>query len=99
MDCSGFVSMAWMLSKPGLSTFTLPTVSHPIAKEQLQPGDAMLCTTSHVVLFGGWTDASHTHYVGLSEVDTAQGTQKKVYPYPYFRDPKCFVPYRLNNVC
>lgn len=34
-DCSGFVSMAWMLSKPGLTTSTLKGVSHSINKADL----------------------------------------------------------------
>ena len=91
--------MAWMLKKPGLTTHTLPSVSHRIGKDQLLPGDAMLCASKHVVLFGGWANAAHTRYIGLSEVDTAEGTRKKTYAYPYSHDTKCFVPYRLNNVC
>jgi hypothetical protein len=43
MDCSGFVSMCWELTKPGLSTGTIHTVSHNITKNDLQPGDALNC--------------------------------------------------------
>jgi hypothetical protein len=38
-DCSSFVSMCWILAKPGLTTFAMQTVSHNIAKNDLQPGD------------------------------------------------------------
>jgi hypothetical protein len=39
------------------------TVATNIAKANLQPGDALNCDTEHIVLFGGWTDSSQTHYV------------------------------------
>jgi cell wall-associated NlpC family hydrolase len=64
-DCSGFVSMCWELAKPGLTTFTLHTVSHNITKNDLQPGDAMNCDSHHVVLFDGWTDSGRTHYTAM----------------------------------
>jgi cell wall-associated NlpC family hydrolase len=62
-DCSGFVSMAWQLGKPGLTTQTMHTVATNIAKGSLQAGDALNCDTEHIVLFGGWTDGGQTHYV------------------------------------
>src|SRR5437879_3461511 len=35
-DCSGYVSMAWGLGTPGLTTYTLPSVSYQIDKVALQ---------------------------------------------------------------
>jgi len=55
--------MCWMLPTPGQTTSTLPTVSTTIGKEALQPGDAILCPGTHVVLFAGWADSSH--FVGM----------------------------------
>src|SRR5450759_2687295 len=40
-DCSGFVSMAWGLPASGLTTYTLPTVSQPITRDDLQLGDIL----------------------------------------------------------
>ncbi len=31
-DCSGFVSMCWLLTKPGLFTYTIQPVIHNITK-------------------------------------------------------------------
>lgn len=61
-DCSGFVSMCWQLSKPGLTTSTMGSVSHSISKNDLQPGDALLCEGKHIALFAGWSDSTKAHY-------------------------------------
>ena len=61
-DCSGFVSMCWQLSKPGLTTSTMGGVSHSISKNDLQPGDALLCEGKHIALFAGWSDSTKAHY-------------------------------------
>lgn len=98
-DCSGFVSMAWELSKPGLTTQTLPSVSTNIGKDSLQPGDALLCESEHVVLFGGWTDSTKTHYIAYEETRPGEGTVKRATPYPYWSSTSCFHPVRSNNVC
>jgi len=98
-DCSGYVSMAWETSKPGYTTFTLPQISHPIAKSELQPGDVLLCTSEHVVLFGGWTDSGKTHYTAYEETRPGEGTVKRETPYPYWYNTGCFHPYRYDHVC
>lgn len=98
-DCSGFVSMAWELSKPGLTTYTMHTVAHNIAKDQLQPGDALNCDSEHIVLFAGWSDSSKTHYVAMEETRPGEGTVKRVTPYPYWSNQGCFHPIRYNNAC
>jgi len=98
-DCSGYVSMAWELSKPGYVTSTLPQVSHPISKSQLKPGDIILNRAEHVVLFGGWADASHSHYVAYEETRPGEGTVRRVTPYPYWYQTSSFLPYRYNNIC
>jgi len=98
-DCSGYVSMAWETSKPGYTTFTLPQISSPITKSELQDGDVLLCTTEHVVLFGGWADSSKTQYVAFEETRPGEGTVRRVTPYPYWYNTGCFRPYRYHNVC
>lgn len=66
-DCSGYVSMAWNLdwTKPGLTTYTMHTVAHNISQGELINGDALNCDSRHIVLFGGWTDSTKTHYFSL----------------------------------
>lgn len=100
-DCSGFVSNCFGFSK-GYTTFTLPEVTHKISKGELQPGDIMLCVSDHVVFFGGWSDASQTHYVAYQEpgchTTGPHYAMMSVEPYPFSWNPSCFVPYRLNGL-
>lgn len=98
-DCSGYVSMCWELGGPGLTTSTLNKVSGSISKDSLQPGDAIICEAEHVILFGGWTDSTKTHYVGYEEANASEGTIKRVTPYPYWYHTDCFHPIRYNSVC
>lgn len=101
-DCSGFVSMAWGLDQ-SLTTVTLPTVAHPISKDELQPGDILLKggpgsggNNGHVVIFNGWTDETHTAYYGLEEAGGV-GATARVISYPYDGDGS-YVPYRKNGL-
>jgi hypothetical protein len=98
-DCSGYVSMAWGLDKPGRTTETLPGVSKQITKAELMEGDVLLCTSEHVVLFGGWADAAKTNYIAYEETRPGEGTVKRTTPYPYWYNTACFVPHRYNEVC
>ena len=53
IDCSGFVSRCWGLSRP-YSTRQLPEICTPLESWlQLQPGDILL-NDRHVLLFAGW---------------------------------------------
>jgi hypothetical protein len=100
-DCSGFVSMAWGLAKPGLSTTGLSalSVAHQITKAQLQPGDVLLDADAHVVIFAGWTDATQTHYTAYEEVGPdAWCALKSDIPYPYWPVGLHFLPYRFNGI-
>ncbi|CUG06241.1 Hypothetical protein, putative [Bodo saltans] len=100
-DCSGFVSACFGFST-GYTTFTLPKVTHPIAKDDLQIGDIMLCVSDHVVFFGGWTDSSMSNYVVYQEPGCHTAGPhyafKSVTPYPFNWNPTCFQPYRLNGL-
>jgi len=105
-DCSGFVSMTWALldsyGRPlSLTTSTLPSVSTPITKSQLQPGDMLLTTAAapyrHAVIFGGWYDAAKTKYYAYEESSSQKGTVKRVTPYPYWSGTP-YAPWRYKNV-
>lgn len=68
-DCSGFVSMALELWKPGPNTVGLTdsSLTRRITLGELKPGDLLIDaigtnTTRHVVMFEKWTDSSHTRY-------------------------------------
>ena len=98
-DCSGYVSMAWEAAKPGYTTSTLHEIASPISKDQLTPGDVLLCEGEHVVLFGGWANSERSSYLAFEETRPGEGTVKRNDPYPYFYNTACFKPYRYNAVC
>ena len=74
--------MAWDLSfaKPGLTTQNMHIVATNIAKDQLQNGDALNCDSRHIVIFGGWTDSSKTHYWAYESANPNTGTIKSATP-------------------
>lgn len=106
-DCSGYVSMAWRLTWPtgaakSLATDTLPGICTPIGKDDLLPGDAIIkpktaTTTGHSVIFGGWSNASRTHYWAFEESGSHGGTRKRETPYPYW-SPAGYSAYRYNGI-
>lgn len=109
-DCSGYVSMAWQLSQ-SLTTYTLPSVSHQINKDDLQPGDILLnqwggwtkygSPDAHVVLFDSWVDNTHTHYNAYEEsFYYGQAHYTTNIPYPYWPgyDSSDYIPMRLNGL-
>ena len=112
-DCSGFVSMAWGLvgtyGEPiSLTTQTLPSVAAQIAPGQLLPGDILDYNStadpvngSHVVLFGGWVDASEQYYYGLEEAGDV-GAVVHIIPFPYWPGvmdgTSSWVPYRYTGI-
>ncbi|MFJ8003469.1 peptidoglycan-binding protein [Streptomyces fagopyri] len=101
-DCSGFVSMAWNL--PGNEwTGSLDTFGVRISRDQLQPGDILLFHNpadpqngSHVVLFGGWTDYTHTYYIAYEQ--TRPHTRRQSTPYAYWSNSSHYLPYRHKGV-
>jgi hypothetical protein len=107
-DCSGFVSMAWGLQK-SQTTETLPSVSNVVIgnngntgniqnQTNLQAGDALDYTSTHVVLFTAWTnlssgyfayDAEHTTDVPPNQTvaqATVYGSSLEGYPITDFED-------------
>lgn len=57
-DCSGFVSATWGLPAPGLNTTGLCEGgdAYEISFDELQPGDALIKCSQHVMLFARWID-------------------------------------------
>ncbi|MGW2828226.1 peptidoglycan-binding protein [Streptomyces sp. NPDC001286] len=101
-DCSGFVSMAWNL--PGNEwTGSLDKYGDRIPKDALEPGDILLFHNpanpengSHVVIFGGWTDYTHTYYIAYEE--TRPHARRQATPYAYWSHSDQYVPYRYKGL-
>jgi hypothetical protein len=100
-DCSGLVSMAWGLPKPGATTNTMPKLGHYITKSQLKRGDAVLNSNAgaigHVVLFDKWANDGHTRY-WVYEESGSGGAQHHVIPYPYYSGHGTFKPFRYRGL-
>ncbi|MET8948784.1 peptidoglycan-binding protein [Streptomyces sp. NPDC004542] len=101
-DCSGYVSMAWNLGSNEW-TGSLGQYGVKIGKEELQPGDMLLFHNpadpekgSHVVIFGGWTDYTHTYYTAYEQ--TPPHTRRQATPYAYWTNSDKYVPYRYKGV-
>ncbi|MCF1600480.1 peptidoglycan-binding protein, partial [Streptomyces muensis] len=101
-DCSGFVSMAWKL--PGNEwTGSLGQYGVRIAKKDLQPGDILLFHNpadpqkgSHVVIFGGWTDHTHTYYVAYESAPPH--ARRQTTPYAYWSHSDRYLAYRYKGL-
>lgn len=95
-DASGYISMAWTLSTPGLTTWTLPYVASPISKNSLQAGDILLKHDEHVVLFERWANAAKTKYWAYEQ--TPPHVQHHILPYPYWHNNAAYKPYRYRHI-
>ncbi|CCK29815.1 membrane protein [Streptomyces davaonensis JCM 4913] len=101
-DCSGFVSMAWSL--PGNEwTGSLDQYGVRIPKDDLQPGDMLLFHNpadpekgSHVVIFGGWTDYTHTYYIAYEQAPP--NARRQSTPYAYWSNSSRYVAYRYKGL-
>ncbi|MCF3135762.1 peptidoglycan-binding protein [Streptomyces olivochromogenes] len=101
-DCSGYVSMAWALQSNEW-TGSLDQFGVKIKKDDLQPGDILLFHNpdnpekgSHVVIFGGWTDYTHTYYTAYEQ--TPPHTRRLATPYAYWSNSDKYVPYRYKGL-
>jgi hypothetical protein len=87
-DCSGFVSMALALGKPGLNTVGLATNSGVTKRlssvSQLQKGDLLIdySTTDgdfrHVVIFEKWANTAHSSYWAYEQRGTYGTTHRQL---------------------
>ena len=91
-DCSGYVSMALKLPKPGPNTVGLAssTYTKKIKMKSLRKGDLIIDakgsnTTRHVVIFVKWTSSAHKSYVAL-EQRGSYGTDRSVRKYGLGKD-------------
>ncbi|MGK2876350.1 MAG: hypothetical protein ACSLEW_12035 [Nocardioides sp.] len=91
-DCSGYVSMAWGLPT-SLTTYSLPGVSHPIAKDELRAGDILL-RPGHTLLFDKWANPERSAYWAYEEQHTGTVAVHHVVPYPYWPGYGAFTPRR-----
>lgn len=98
MDCSGYVSMAWGLTKPGYTTYTMPQVGTYISKSSLRQGDAMLNSSSHVLLFDKWADSAHSYYWAYEESSSRGGAVYRKIPYPYWSGYGTYKPFRYKGM-
>ncbi|MEI2774725.1 MAG: hypothetical protein V9G19_01905 [Tetrasphaera sp.] len=98
MDCSGYVSMAWGLTKPGYTTYTMPSIGRYISKSDLRRGDAMLNSSFHVLLFDKWANSAKTYYWAYEESSSRGGAVYRQIPYPYWSGYGTFKPFRYKNM-
>ncbi|WP_405853734.1 peptidoglycan-binding protein [Streptomyces sp. NBC_00090] len=101
-DCSGFISMAWNL-RSNEWTGSLDRFAERIDRTELQPGDILLFHNpanptrgSHVTIFGGWTDYTHTSYIAYEQ--TKPRTRKQATPMAYWENSDRYVAYRYKGV-
>ncbi|MFI6417745.1 peptidoglycan-binding protein [Streptomyces sp. NPDC050842] len=101
-DCSGYISMAWNL-RSNEWTGSLDRFAERIDRTELQPGDILLFHNpanptrgSHVTIFGGWTDYTHTSYIAYEQ--TKPRTRKQATPMAYWENSDRYVGYRYKGV-
>ncbi|MFB6835489.1 peptidoglycan-binding protein [Streptomyces sp. NPDC056361] len=101
-DCSGYISMAWNL-RSNEWTGSLDRFADRIDRTELQPGDILLFHNpanptrgSHVTIFGGWTDYTHTSYIAYEQ--TKPRTRKQATPMAYWENSDRYVAYRYKGV-
>lgn len=95
-DCSGYVSMAWALPT-SMVTWTLPQVSTQLGSfDDLQPGDAVNRTSSHVMLFKEWVQPG-VSYKAYEERDYGQVAGIFTWTVAYAK-ANGYAPYRLNGI-
>ncbi|MFF0748989.1 peptidoglycan-binding protein [Streptomyces sp. NPDC004267] len=101
-DCSGYISMAWNL-RSNEWTGSLDRFADRIDRADLQPGDILLFHNpdnptrgSHVTIFGGWTDYTHTSYIAYEQ--TKPHTRKQATPLAYWENSDRYVAYRYKGV-
>ncbi|MER5306244.1 peptidoglycan-binding protein [Streptomyces sp. NPDC002773] len=101
-DCSGFISMAWNL-RGNEWTGSLDRFADRIDRTELKPGDILLFHNpadptrgSHVTIFGGWTDYTHTSYLAYEQ--TRPRTRKRATPMAYWENADRYVAYRYKGV-
>ncbi|MGW2559076.1 peptidoglycan-binding protein [Streptomyces sp. NPDC001514] len=101
-DCSGYVSMAWNLANNEW-TGSLAQYGVRVDRKDLQPGDILLFHNpadpgkgSHVTIFGGWTDYTHTYYIAYEQAKPH--ARRQATPMAYWNNSDLYVAYRYKGV-
>ncbi|MFD7441446.1 peptidoglycan-binding protein [Streptomyces sp. NPDC059909] len=101
-DCSGYVSMAWNLAGNEW-TGSLAQYGVRLDHKDLQPGDILLFHNpadpgkgSHVTIFGGWTDYTHTYYIAYEQAKPH--TRRQATPMAYWSNSDRYVAYRYRGL-
>ncbi|QGZ49112.1 hypothetical protein GPZ77_12605 [Streptomyces sp. QHH-9511] len=101
-DCSGYISMAWNL-RANEWTGSLDRFGERIERTELQPGDILLFHNpadptkgSHVTVFGGWTDYTHTSYIAYEQVKPR--SRKQATPLAYWTHSDRYTAYRYKGI-
>ncbi|MFF3318103.1 peptidoglycan-binding protein [Streptomyces sp. NPDC003035] len=101
-DCSGYISMAWNL-RGNEWTGSLDRFGERIDRTELQPGDILLFHNpanptrgSHVTIFGGWTDYTHTSYIAYEQAKPR--ARRQATPLAYWNNADRYVAYRYKGV-
>jgi hypothetical protein len=75
-DCSGYVSFAWQLTKPGTSPGGMSAYSYQIPFDSLRQGDALNNPSAHTMLFVKWVNQSIGTFIAYEEGNPATGTRQ-----------------------
>ncbi len=81
-DCSGYLSMAWGLARPGLSTYSLRRVGDFITKPQLRRGDACSAPPPTSCCSTPGRMRSRTSYWGYEESSSQGAVYRVASPIP-----------------
>lgn len=76
-DCSGFVSFAWQLKKPGTSPKGLLEFANKIAFSKLQRGDVLVNPSAHAMIFIKWVNKNAGTFIAYQEETTKTGTKER----------------------
>ncbi|GAA2829018.1 hypothetical protein GCM10010441_61850 [Kitasatospora paracochleata] len=101
-DCSGLVSMAWHINTAGTNYGFATNSAGPFetqlgSLDDLKPGDAINNINTHMVLFAGWIDSSHTAALIYEEAHTGTNARTRTM-YRSEMTSGGFLPFRYKNV-
>ncbi|MDX3849165.1 peptidoglycan-binding protein [Streptomyces sp. AK02-01A] len=101
-DCSGYVSMAWNLGGNEW-TGSLAEFGVRVEWDDLEPGDILLFHNpsdpnrgSHVTIFGGWTEYTHSYYMAYEQTQTH--TRMQPTPLAYWSNSRHYEAYRYREL-
>ena len=87
LDCSGYVSMAWHLDAPGLTTVELPDLCVQIENSELLPGVIVMVggpgtegDAGHAIIFEAWADPEQTRFWAFEQVTAGTVHRLRMFP-------------------